>query len=85
MFFLIESFDVFSNTVNSSCDLYKSLNEINFFKVRFLGFFLVIYAILIFYISVKNIKNNFLFSIFLNGFNQNLKNTLFFKKINFLN
>ena len=86
MFFLIESFDIFSNSnINSFCMYHKFINEITFWKVRFLIFFIVIYAILIFYISVKNIKNNFLFSIFLNGFNKNLKNTLFFKKINFLN
>ena len=55
-----------------------------FTKVKFLLGFIIFYAIIIFYMNYKSIKNNLLFITFLNGFNQNLKGALFFKKINFL-
>lgn len=91
---LIESFDIFSidlakNQINHlSFGFFFSfqfLHFLFFWKVRFLIFFIVIHAFLIFYVSIKTFNNNLFFSIFLKGFNENLKNTLFFKKINFLN
>jgi hypothetical protein len=35
--------------------------------------------------NAKSIQKNILIISFIQGFNQNLKDTLFFKKINFLN
>jgi len=48
-------------------------------------FFIVFFGFIIFYINLKNIKNNILLNTLLSGFNQNLKSVLLFKKINFLN
>ena len=89
MFNLIEAFDiVFLSIKDFHLQPYCPwawLHLFTFFKVRFLIFFILINAFLIFYVSVKNISNNILLSTVLNGFNQNLKNALFFNKINFLN
>ena len=88
----MESFDLFSKNLNSynlsdsKFQVFHSiLNQIFFHKVRFLIFLILFTAIILFYVSFKNTQNNIIFYNFLNGFNQNLKTALFFKKINFLN
>ena len=90
---LIESFDIYSGTINkftldylSKYNIFlKIYHEISFNKVRWVMFFIVFFAFIIFYINLKNIKNNILLNTLLSGFNQNLKSVLIFKKINFLN
>jgi len=61
------------------------INQVFFYKIRFLILLILLAVNLIFYVSFKQVKNNILFYDVLNGFNQNLKTALFFKKINFLN
>lgn len=94
MFFkLIESFDIYSNSslekwlFNSSAasSWIKLYHEIFFNKVRWVMAFIFFFALVIFYINLKNKKNVFFFNTFLSGFNNQLKTALFFKKINFLN
>ena len=94
MFFkLIDSFDIYSETIDNFSINYlykytiffKIFNEIVFNKVRWVMFFIIFFAFIIFYINLKNIKNNILLNTLLNNFNQNLKSALIFKKINFLN
>ena len=91
MFFnFIESFDIYSillpfYNLNHIFYIFTFLNGIFFFKVRFLFFLILFNAIIIFYISFFNIKNNILFDWIFEAFNQNLKSVFFFKKINFLN
>mgnify|MGYP001093132290 FL=1 len=90
--YLIESFDLFwSPVISKDAGMLLSplVNLINstfgFYKLRFLIFIILAYAITIFYINLKNKNNTILINSFLNGFNENMKGTLFFKKINFLN
>jgi len=90
--YLIESFDLFwSPIISKDAGMLLSplINLINstfgFYKLRFLIFIILAYAITIFYINLKNKNNTILINSFLNGFNENMKGTLFFKKINFLN
>ena len=91
--YLIESFDIFSNSNNfyslnfftKYFILLRIFNEIIFWKVRFLILFILLYAFVIFYINIENTNNFLFFSTILNVFNNNLKNAIFFKKINFIN
>ncbi len=91
--YLIESFDIFSNSNNfyslnfftKYFILLRIFNEIIFWKVRFLIVFILLYAFVIFYINIENTNNFLFFSTIINVFNQNLKNAIFFKKINFIN
>lgn len=91
--YLIESFDIFSNSNNfyslnfftKYFILLRIFNEIIFWKVRFLIVFILLYAFVIFYINIENTNNFLFFSTILNVFNNNLKNAIFFKKINFIN
>jgi hypothetical protein len=97
LFYLIESFDIYSTLqdFNSSSFSFFFIKfhllfglffkKIFFYKVRFLVFLILSHALIIFYMNAKSIQKNILIISFIQGFNQNLKDTLFFKKINFLN
>ena len=95
-FCFIETFDIQSNIFNFyNISKYFCILDVIFFnivyntflfyKIRFLFFFFLICISLIFYINLKTKKKKAIVTFFLFFFNTNLKDILFFKKINFLN
>ena len=93
MFFkLIESFDIYSGSISSGLIknahanfFFRVYHDISFNKLRWLVVFVIIFAVVIFYINIKTLKNIIFFNTFLASFNKQLKTALFFKKNNILN
>ena len=98
-FFFIETFDIsiisFFNNNNYWLSKYFCILDFNFlnllfttfffYKIRFLFLFFLIILNLFFYINLKTKKNKVFINFYISFFNTNLKDILFFKKINFLN